>query len=242
MARTEFAERVREGLRHLQSKEPDLVASALDDQLHNGSNLSPTEFEKIEHTVGEITRGYETNMPGWVNRDGLLLAACKLSSAEFYSNVLESTTPSIRDHITMGYDVADAAFSISVNNAKFMTQTIYTALLAALQGDAVTYVKDFTVPITKRFPTQVATPDEFIGRIRELVPNPEEVKLSNSPTLLDYLKTDHAFRGYSGRVCPAIPFTGIVLNQWGRQLASDNAYNARLRQLISNNPNVNRTI
>jgi len=88
----------------------------------------------------------------------------------------------------------------------------------------------FAGAIADRYPEPARTADVFFERVKELIPNPDEKRVSDAPTLFELLNSHHAFDGmipHAQGGCPGIPLTGIILEQWGRQLATDPVYQKR---------------
>lgn len=242
MGKEDLVSGVRKALRLWQSQSgAPATQETLRDVLHIGTHPSTIEAdlvkEKITKDIKSGTERFSLRKPSWIRRDGLLTMVSELSSSAFWNKLLLTTPKDIRNEIVGDTSQTFISELIAVQNAQFITKSIYSALLAAAEGRKITKnyrqssLLGFVGDVGHRYSKPSRDPDEFIARVRELIPNPDKPKVSEDPTLFDYLKSHQSF-GPFGSICPAIPLTKLMLNQWGRQLATDEEYVQRFRKTI----------
>ncbi len=220
------------------------VANVLADEIAT----SPTTRRRIKLGVARNIRLLPTAlaMPSWMQRSGLIQMTSELTSPSVWENLIPGS--SLAKKIDEGTErkddtrTEDIARQISESNAGFATSALTLGLLAAAIGPSVKYTfrnryiapikGDFVVSIGNRYPGRAKTPDEFIERVRELIPNPDTEDPRAEGTLIHALIAHEVF-GSSKRRCPAIPFVRSMLEQWGRQLDTDEAYRERLKQTLT---------
>lgn len=158
-------------------------------------------------------------------------------------------------------DISHAATIIETNNAPFITTALAHSLTGLVIGGKVdecnrsrdlkyidedrldrkiprdTIGKAVAHELGQRFPDPPRDPEELLARMQEVIPAPGSGRQSKE-TLFGLLKMYNTFdmekpdRGIISR-CPAIHLTGMILNEWGKYLATDQTYQQRFIKSVT---------
>lgn len=199
-------------------------------------------FDKMEQNLNN--QEIEKAIPPWMSREGVFSIASELSSESFWELLLQEADLDTSRNVGRETSLAYPGRKIATNNALFVTSAIVLGLLGAAVGTAVDHCSHpsnvsklktaYASEIGERYPEPPADTDEYMQRVLELVPNPDAVKPNGKESLFHYLVKHDAFEGpRTKKDCPAVFFTRLLLDQWGRQLHTDEVYRERFKKTIT---------
>lgn len=212
-------------------------------------------FEMMGWTVDH--HRIRTAAPSWMSPIGVFSLASELSSESLWESLLSKADPGIAQGVAQELYFDPPGRTLARNNAKFITSAITLGLLGAAIGTTVNECSQpndssplntaFASEIGQRYQTPATDIDEYVQRVLELIPNPDVTKADGEGTLLQYLIKNNAFERprkpferprfeepKNDNRCPAIYLTRLLLEQWGRQLHTDDVYRERFRTTVLN--------
>lgn len=212
-------------------KHPEAVKEGIETALQNKSR-----FDHIERMM--VLVGFSKNIPlspdpspEWMSRRGLYRMVAEISSSKVWGAARKKAGISL----TRIQDI-ETRYAISTNNAAFFTSGVALGMLAAANAPEVETRKkpvlntSFLGAIKDIFPKPAGSPEEYMDRVKTLVPNPHS-RHDKDKTLLTNMIDHGAFRK-PGLKCPAISLTRTILDQWGEMLDIDDKYRDRFRSTV----------
>lgn len=197
----------------------------------------------IEYTIDPVV--LPLAVPNWMNHRGLYNVANEISSTGLWEYLLETVPEDTLAKVGKELIYKPYAETFAVNNARFMTTAIVLGLAASACGtriaECINPVKGatpintkFALHIGERFPDAPGDIDEFMSRVKTLIPNPDETQADAAGTLIHELVQNDTFVGTkSGKHCPAVKLTGMLFEQWGRHLHTDKVYQEHFKKEVS---------
>jgi hypothetical protein len=235
---------------------PAIVSDNLRAVLQGGPpRRSLTEALFVKRKVGANIDPVQARRcaPGWMNVDGVYKMSSELSAAPFWQSVFQDADEVIQATPNAGYIRANyrqAAQAISVSNADTMTSAVVAGILAAAIGPGAEQVLQpegrlirtgFVGEIGASVGRPARDVDEFMDRMRRLVPDPDAPAAAGEAdsTLYSALQRNLAFTTpqarkvpVTGRYCAAGDFTAVMFDEWGRMFAKP-AYESRFRRAVT---------
>ncbi|HUQ85314.1 MAG TPA: hypothetical protein VM077_03225 [Candidatus Limnocylindrales bacterium] len=222
----------------LSHSQPGLITQVFDSAFHNGSR-SRNPLESAITSVGMAynlgTLEIRSATPRWMSRKGLIRQAKDMSSSKVWKSLVELENEGKKHR-------AITPFIIAVNNSRLLTTAIVLGEFAAAIGPDVTRIvrtnnlghfTELAESVGSQYPGPANDIDDFMDRLKSLVPNPHRADSKGEGTLFNYFLTYKAFKGRGDYSCPAVKLTHQMLEQWGRQLDTDPVYLERFRKEIS---------
>ena len=190
--------------------------------------------------------------PGWMDVNGIYRISSELTAAQFWQSVFQDADKVIQATENAGYirkNYRKAAQAISVSNADTMTSAVVGGLLAAAIGSGAEQILQregrlIRTGFVEEIGASVGCPakdvDEFMGRMKRLVPDPDVAAVGGGdPTLYSSLRRNLVFTTPQsrkvpvvGRYCAAGDFTATMFDEWGRMLTRP-AYESRFRRTVT---------
>lgn len=232
---------------HLQRTELDTVETTLDGILTTKTDrpwrVNSTSENGINNQI-DLWKAQQI-APPWMNIDTLLYMVAELSSAKLWEEFIDKDFPTLTDpahpfNQTFPFNntPGDVAYHVSRSNAPLMTANISLGLFAAAIPQVDTLRKKplvaptgqltWTQQIAARFPTPPKDADEFMERVKILVPNPDTTDVAGGGTLLHTMREHNVF----GR-CPAQMLIERMMGVLGKKLHTDPIYESRFKRTLS---------
>lgn len=192
--------------------------------------------------------------PQWINLAGLVKVIREVSTVGNLQRQLESS-PDLEQAAVLSFlkkpSLDQGIAKLKEANDRVAGTAITNALLGALLGRDVQKVLDrneiastlkdkiihrrtiayaVALEIGDRFGTPARSPEELLERLQNLLPNSDDPFSGSESTLQDLFIKHRTFDTHISGVtvrCPAIHTTGVMLGEWGRQLATNNVYKKR---------------
>lgn len=227
---------------------PEAIKTGVAKVLHDGADSSLRERIQTSHGVAKHVRRFYP-APPWLRRNGVIRIAGELSSASMWGNALAALPKTDEEEAALqNLSLDTLAKKISHNNSDFFTAGVAMGLVAAAIGPEAeeclkddpkpAFRRDFMSVVGRRYPDEAESPDVFLSRVQELMPDPATKRTQKGQTLLGRMFAYYAFEGNplsSGKSarCPATPQTIAIFEQWGQQLASDPLYRERFQRTVT---------
>jgi hypothetical protein len=215
----------------------------LEARMHDEVKVGPGE---AVFARGTIERNFELRpyrfTPVWLNFNGLTDMVTEFSSRGFWENLLTATPDERIPEVLKDVHPDRIVGHLARENAKFMSTSLTAGMVAAAEGRRFRRRRPKSPKVTAaldvagRFRKPAQTPDEFIDRLRIIIPDPNLPESPQGPTIYNYLIARNSFGVFTertGQVCPARPLTRMILSRFGSLLASDEDYIESFKNAIT---------